>query len=982
MGTKGDCLVAVAEAMGAQNIAGVTPDIIMKRIEDISTAFDGKEEAVVVETVNAVMKSFFSEAGARRMTIISDLQAIGSALAYIKENYADNPRAGLTAIMVGNQIGDFDSRGRSTALNQHTMATAFQGDLIRQLRLAKVWDEFLDKEYTKDVFKAARALDDKDDEALKGLKPKAVTIAKVLSSESEKRRNKMMSVGIILDPLSGRVTRQHHDVWKLRRASSYLDKGQRRFGIFPKRGESATDRAAWVEYVWENLDKDRTFGRDRVLKDGETLTEGAERSDMSFEKQQLGVMYDEFMNGFQQAYTGFNPLKTSRGTYNPSHSLEADKKLHFTPEGEVNYMELFGHGNIRDTVLSELQHSAFRIGLVESLGSNPLDNLQALVGALARDIDGDSPAGRDLKNYVGGFANGDFGSQFGRQYLEISGANNRVVSDIGALVGSSLRTFEFVTKLGMSAVSSIADVANVATEIYKQRRGDEGFFSSFAEALKVPMKGMSKGELREFAESAGIGVDGMLGSFFDRFGTMDGASGFMAKTMSVYFKYNGLNAWTDASRRGLYIANTNYMAKVLRMDDIPKQYRRLLGAYGITDQDLIHMQHKDMFFEQDGKEYFDVNAIDRIPLEDFARADIQDSVGIIRHMNDVAKIHPSDIPDEKLLVSFLREEGLLPPDFETNKKYRVNELDMESDLITSFFEFEELPKQSQDRIKGMMKRDIINESKEKILISRRDKLKNRLRMFFTDRNDYGVLTPGAEFDAKVHYGQGRGDPMRELMQFFAQFKMYPLALGGQVFKNTLLGQGAGSYRGALKNTNGELNMLAAHVVMLTGFGSVALTLKDIAKNRVPVVPTTPEEYANYFKASMLSGGALGLYGDFILGEVDSEKSLFRFFGPVANDALKLGSIFRDGARVAFSDDELSTQEGSKMWNSMKDFVPAANIFYTKSAFDFMAFHWIGETWNPGYLQLQEEALKTRNKHGSIIDPNIIPRGGVRRFLGA
>ena len=109
---------------------------------------------------------------------------------------------------------------------------------------------------------------------------------------------------------------------------------------------------------------------------------------------------------------------------------------------------------------------------------------------------------------------------------------------------------------------------------------------------------------------------------------------------------------------------------------------------------------------------------------------------------------------------------------------------------------------------------------------------------------------------------------------------------------------------------------------------------------------------------MLQGGALGLYGDFLIGEENryGSSALVSLLGPTASNlegAFKAwGKKFNEDRR-----DEIPAD----IINLVKSNTPFANLFYTKHVTDYLIWWRLQELANPGYLDRAQERKEAQGK---------------------
>jgi len=251
----------------------------------------------------------------------------------------------------------------------------------------------------------------------------------------------------------------------------------------------------------------------------------------------------------------------------------------------------------------------------------------------------------------------------------------------------------------------------------------------------------------------------------------------------------------------------------------------------------------------------------------------------------------------------------------------------------------------------------------------REELRGSLRSYITDRASYAVIEPDARTRAIMRRGTQPGTVAGEFLRFVGQFKAFPIAvlqksigreLYGRGYKPSAYGAGVGrELMQSMRSGNGEKLGVAQLMLWTTLFGYGAMSLKDIVKGREPRPADDPKTWV----AAMLQGGALGLYGDFLFGEAN------RFGGGLTQSLSgpTLGLI--DGgydlfARMRDGDDAASASFRFAIQNT-----PFANLFYTRTAMDYLFLHSVQEALNPGALRRMERRIEKENAQQFLLRPS-------------
>lgn len=163
---------------------------------------------------------------------------------------------------------------------------------------------------------------------------------------------------------------------------------------------------------------------------------------------------------------------------------------------------------------------------------------------------------------------------------EVTGSVNIGSSSDIAQWTAGFRNIQTMAKLGGSFISALSDVGFIATNRMYQGRS---MVDAWGDAFGAVFRGMNKGEMRDFADRMGVGLEGQLGDFFQRFNPTDNVNGRLSKTMGTFFKLNLLQPWTESNKRGvsLMIANDLGREAGKSFDKLPGDLQRVLGSYGI-----------------------------------------------------------------------------------------------------------------------------------------------------------------------------------------------------------------------------------------------------------------------------------------------------------------------------------------------------------------------------------------------------------------
>ena len=274
-----------------------------------------------------------------------------------------------------------------------------------------------------------------------------------------------------------------------------------------------------------------------------------------------------------------------------------------------------------------------------------------------------------------------------------------------------------------------------------------------------------------------------------------------------------------------------------------------------------------------------------------------------------------------------------------------------------------------DRIPDERLSDYLASSNETAINTLRDELKSQLRAFITDRASYAVIEPDARTRSILRQGTQPGTIPGELLRFVGQFKAFPFAilqkavgreLYGRGYQAPAYGKGAfAEFGAAMVSGKGEIAGLAWLMASTTAFGYLAMSAKDLLKGREPRDPSNPDTWV----AAMLQGGALGIYGDYLFGEVNrfGGSPIQTAAGPVLGAAEDLISLYH---KAKNGDDAAASSLRFVLSNT-----PFINLFYTRAAMDYLFLYAIQESMNPGYVRRLERRIKKDNDQEFWLKPS-------------
>jgi len=510
--------------------------------------------AAVIEKRNAALNI---NARLRSVTFVNQYRNIGDGF------------EGFRALLVGSERKRAGGR-LSVDAEQKQFRGEWIGGMIADLEQTGLIADFTSGNFDREIYQALWNLgqDGKGNEAL----PKnAVQIAEVINKYQSDARNTRNRFGAWIRDLQGYITRQTHDMLKIRDA-----------------GEQA-----WVDTVLPLLDIPK-MTRLGLISEFDPVGS-------------LRRIYDDFAAGnHMKAKAGEDDMAAFGSGTNLAKRESVSRALYFKDgNAAFDYNQRFGQGKLAETVLTGLEQSARSAGLLKVLGTNPEATLQRLFDEYQMSLAGD-PAKRAKFNQRRG--------EMENLLAQLDGSVNIPGNLTAAKVGSFLRSWMTMAKLGGMLLSSVTDLSNYAAEL---RFGqDKNLLTGVLAGVGTLTQGRAKGEKKAILSSLGVFHESTLGAVYNRFDSPDMVGGKMAAAMQQFFKLSGINWWTESLRDGYALTHSHYLAQNARhaWDKLPDALRDMLGLYNI-DAGKWEILRAAPLQAADGRQYMTPGGLKTVPVK-------------------------------------------------------------------------------------------------------------------------------------------------------------------------------------------------------------------------------------------------------------------------------------------------------------------------------------------------------------------------------
>lgn len=236
-----------------------------------------------------------------------------------------------------------------------------------------------------------------------------------------------------------------------------------------------------------------------------------------------------------------------------------------------------------------------------------------------------------------------------------------------------------------------------------------------------------------------------------------------------------------------------------------------------------------------------------------------------------------------------------------------------------------------------------------------------LREFFANQIDTAITQGGAKERALISWGTRPGTAIGEATRFIMQYKLYPVT-----FATRHLSREYGA-----RGVPGAIVLIAE----MTALGFLSLQAKELAKGLTPKDPNSIQTWLE----AMKQGGGGGIYGDLLLNEYGKfgGGTIESLGGPAVSTAAHMAMAFGK-AREALVEEKkgAGTSAAKELLQGGKGVVPFVNLFYAKSAIDYLLIYHLQEAMNPGYLKRFEKKVRDGGQDFILNPPSdTIARGG-------
>lgn len=480
-------------------------------------------------------------------------------VAWVQNNFGNNLAKGLESMLVGVQSAKEGSRS-SAALAQHTLRQQYTAGFTTDLEHTGHIKLFASGVMDRDISRALWSIGKPDQAEVHARLPKeAVEIAAVLHKWQEVTRLDANRNGAWIGKVDGYITRQSHDSEKIRGDGS------------PKAFEQ------WQDDAIKYFDVPEMIMNNGVVDPAKMFA---------------GLWNDLASGNHMRALPQDQP-SGFKGPGNVAKKMSQGRTILFRDaDAWFDYNQKYGTGNLRESVVSGLSHSADSTGLMQVLGTNP----RAMFDTIKTDLIEHAKSSGNANQVVKMSGKDD---ELNRYMDAVDGSMNIPGNAMLSRRSANIRAWIMMAKLGSMIFSQLNDVAVYGSGAKYQGRG---FFEGMGEAVTGLGRSLKSQERRDLASSLGVVLDNMVGEL-GRVGSFSDA-GSMAKATQLFMKLNLGDWWVSRMRTSASFGMSHHMSlqAAKPWDAVGPEYQRVLSLYNITPEkwDVIRQTSAK---QVDGKSY-------------------------------------------------------------------------------------------------------------------------------------------------------------------------------------------------------------------------------------------------------------------------------------------------------------------------------------------------------------------------------------------
>ena len=504
-----------------------------------------------------------------------------------------NPLDGIKGTLIGNYADIDESLSYSTELAQATerasVINAFSMDMKAD---PAVWDTFTDRLQSVDIANELYGIETGNLNAKRA--------AAIYRDHLERTRLRQNEFGADIGNLQEYIARQSHSPEKLLQTDgTWRERNATRIRAFRRNrsnygltNEELQNKAfqRWSNFIMPLLDYKKTFAN-VADEDVQNFLRGA------WEGLTTGRHFSP--EEFDTPLDFNNKPKTFK---NYAAKFSAARKIHFKDGTSwEKYSQEYGTGSVPEAMVSTLRRSANNIAMLSKWGPNPRRMFDIV---LNQSVDKASRLDFVKKSKINKTS-----ARLQAYFDMLDGTAYIPVDFMGAKTGQSLRSWQFLSKVGMMVFSSLGDIAPRAELM---RTIGTNPLSAYFESISSMIQGRPADEARMIADATGVWADSTMGHMAAYMADSTHMGGMVSKSLMMFNKLTLQEWWDETSRLGIgsYLARCMALMKDTPFKDLPANQRTMLRMYGLSNKEWDLMRaNENTYRVEKGKQFITPDAV-------------------------------------------------------------------------------------------------------------------------------------------------------------------------------------------------------------------------------------------------------------------------------------------------------------------------------------------------------------------------------------
>lgn len=315
----------------------------------------------------------------------------------------------------------------------------------------------------------------------------------------------------------------------------------------------------WKKFTVSRLDS-RTFSDYKIhYQDDKKINKFLDKSYDNIVKEQFGNT------------NSLDPLKQDNERISYAEMIAQRRKLHFTPDGVVEYSREYGAGNLRENIVATLEKAARDLSLMKIFGPHYTSGWNYLV----------RKASEDAKKKLSLSSEAIKWKLLRQQTIfdAVTPRGEKVASKMLAKIGSSLRLWTALDRLGNLLAISLPDI-NQGAELLTMAGVSR--FKAFSSALRGFTRVASK-DARLLGERLNVTSKLTTGFMGTKFLNVDNNLGILSRMQGLFYSLNLAKYFDESNRESLIGLFSKELAqyKDREFSKLPDLTQEQLNRYGI-----------------------------------------------------------------------------------------------------------------------------------------------------------------------------------------------------------------------------------------------------------------------------------------------------------------------------------------------------------------------------------------------------------------